>query len=138
MALKWSDAYSVEIEMIDHQHQRLFTIINELESAAVQGKAKEALGQALDGLIDYTKEHFKTEEQLFAKHGYPEAAEHKGQHDAFVEKVTDFKQRFDQGKLTMTVEIRLFLSDWLVNHIKKIDKRYSAFLLAAGVPAGAQ
>lgn len=135
MALQWSDAYSVEIELIDRQHRKLFTIVNELGSAAEQGKTKEALGRALDELIAYTKEHFKTEEDLFQTHSYPEATAHKEQHDQFVEKVGDFRERFDEGKLTMTVEVRLFLTDWLVNHIKKTDKKYSAFLLAAGVPA---
>lgn len=135
MAVQWSDVYSVEIELIDRQHQKLFRIINELGSAAEQGKAKEALGEALGELIDYTKEHFKTEEELFRKHGYPDAATHKKQHDEFVGKVADFKERFEKGKLSMTVEVRLFLSDWLVNHIKKTDKKYSAFLLDAGVPA---
>lgn len=135
MALQWSDAYSVEIELIDRQHQKLFGVINELGAAVEQGKTKEALGRALGELISYTKEHFKTEEELFQKHGYPEAVAHKEEHDEFVHKVGDFKERFDEGKLTMTVEVRLFLTDWLVNHIKKIDKKYSAFLLAAGVPA---
>ena len=137
MALQWNDAYSVQIDTIDHQHQRLFRIINELGLAAEQGKAKEALRGALVELIDYTKEHFATEEELFRKHGYPQTAAHKKEHDAFVDKVSEFKERFDQGKLTLTVEVRLFLSDWLVNHIKKSDRQYSAFLLAAGVPAHA-
>ena len=124
MAVKWSDTYSVEIESIDRQHQRLFQIINDLGAGVEQGKTTEAIAETIAELIKYTKEHFSTEEKLFAKHAYPEAAEHKVQHDKFVEKVSEFKERFEAGKMTMSVEMRLFLSNWLVTHILKVDKNY--------------
>lgn len=33
----------------------------------------------------------------------------------------------------MPMKISLFLRDWLLNHIQKIDQQYSAFLTAKGV-----
>lgn len=38
---KWDPAYSVGIEVIDHQHKRLFGYINELGTVKIYGTPKE-------------------------------------------------------------------------------------------------
>ena len=40
---------------------------------------------------------------------------------------------FKQGKATITNDILIFLKDWVVNHIKKTDKRYAPFLREQGL-----
>ena len=84
-------------------------------------------------LISYTATHFKTEEKYFDQFGYPETDSHKKEHAAFVKKVTDFKDGFEKGKLGLSVEILNFLSDWLKNHIKKTDMKYSQFFNEKGL-----
>jgi hemerythrin-like metal-binding protein len=58
---------------------------------------------------------------------------HKKEHVAFVQKVTEFKDGFEKGKLSVTVEIMHFLSDWLKNHIKGTDRKYSQFFNDKGL-----
>jgi hemerythrin len=133
MSISWNDSYSVGIDSIDQQHFRLFELLDDLSQAFAQGRVKESLGKSIDELISYTKTHFATEEKYFNTYNYPMKDAHKKEHDAFIEKVADFKKRYDEGRLTMTVEIKSFLYDWLIKHIKGSDKAYSAFLIEKGV-----
>ncbi len=110
-----------------------FTLINDLAEGMRIGKANERLMGILNELSNYTVTHFGYEENLFAKHGYPEAKEHKKQHEVFIDRVKVFKDKFNPDKRVIAVEITTFLFDWLRNHINGTDKKYSGFLTEKGV-----
>ena len=131
--INWSDSLSVNVNEIDLQHRKLIDMINELNEAMKIGKGKDSLGKILNGLISYTATHFKTEEQFFDKFGYPDTVNHKKEHVAFVKKVTDFQDGFEKKNLAVTMEVMNFLSDWLRNHIKGTDKKYSKFFNDKGL-----
>lgn len=134
MALaNWSDKYSVNIEKIDTQHKKLFDYINQIHDATINKKTKDELGKIINSLVDYTVDHFKTEEKLFSTYQYPDEAVHKVEHQVFVEKVAEFKKDFESGKILLSLKIVNFLKDWLINHILGTDKQYSEFLNAKGV-----
>jgi hemerythrin len=131
--IKWNDSFSVKVAEIDKQHQKLIVMINELNDAMRQGKGKDVLGKIINGLVEYTATHFKTEENYFKQFNYPQALAHKKEHDAFVQKVSEFKDEFEKGKISLTLEVMKFLSDWLRNHIKGTDKHYSQYFNEHGL-----
>jgi hemerythrin len=131
--IQWNDNLSVNVAVIDKQHQKLVSMINELSDAMKQGKGKDVSGKILNSLISYTATHFQTEEKYFDLYGYPEASNHKKEHLAFVQKVSKFKDDFEKGRLLLTIELMNFLSDWLKNHITRTDKNYSPFFKAKGL-----
>jgi hemerythrin len=131
--MQWNESLSVGVAEIDNQHQTLVSMINELSDAMKQGKGKDVVGKILNSLISYTVTHFQTEEKYFDLYRYPETAGHKKEHAAFVQNVSDFKDGFAKGKLSVTIELMNFLSDWLKNHIKGTDKKYSTFFNAKGL-----
>ncbi len=108
-------------------------MINDLTDAMKEGKGKDVLGDILDRLISYTASHFQTEEDYFQQVKYPDTDAHKKEHAAFVQKVTEFKDDFDTGRATVSVNILQFLSKWLQNHIKGTDQKYSDFLNKNGI-----
>jgi len=124
---------SVDVEEIDQQHKKLIVMINDLSDAMVEGKGKHVAGGIIDDLIEDTASYFKTEEKYFDQFGYPDAEAHKKEHVAFVQKVSQFKDGFDQGKIALSVDIISFLYKWLQNHIKKVDKQYSQFFNDKGL-----
>ncbi len=129
----WTDDLSVKIPTIDEQHKKLIGMINDFYDSFKSGQNKEKLVELVSGLKDYTSYHFSTEEDLLTQHGYPGFDNHKEQHVAFVEKVDDFHQRMESGKLLVSLEVTNFLKDWLTSHIKKTDHEYSSFLVDKGV-----
>lgn len=134
MALfNWDNSFSVGINVIDHQHQKLIAMINDLNDAMRQGKGKEVTGQIIKGLVNYTITHFGLEERYFVKFGYPDAEDHIRKHKAFVQKVTEFQDGFENGKLGLNIELMNFLKGWLTKHIKGTDKKYIDFFHENGL-----
>jgi len=131
--IKWDDSFSVNIVEIDGQHQKLVGMINDLNDAMRQGKSKDVLGKIVSGLIGYAGTHFKTEEKYFDQFGYPETNSHKKEHSDFTQKVAEFKNQFDKGAFGLSIEVMNFLSNWLQNHIKTVDKKYGAFFNEKGL-----
>lgn len=125
----WSDDFSVKVPSIDVQHKKLVAMLNELHDGMMGGVAAEHLGSVLDGLIEYTAYHFGHEEELFAAHGYPQSEEHTAEHKALVAQVLDFKEKFDAKEVTLSMELMIFLKDWLMDHILESDKAYSGYLV---------
>jgi len=131
--LNWNQGYSVNISQIDSQHKKLVDIINDLHDSMKAGKSKEILGKILDELINYTANHFKTEEELFDRYGYPDKNTHKRQHSDLVDQVLKFKSNYESGKSVLSIDLMNFLKDWLVQHMTGSDKKYSSYLNGKGV-----
>lgn len=131
--IQWNNSFSVNVDEIDRQHQRLVGMINDLHDAMRRGKGKDALGKIIDGLMTYTATHFRTEEKYFDQFGYPDTDIHKKEHSDFIKKVSDFKDRFEKDKLGLSIQVMNFLSDWLQNHIKGSDKKYGSFFDEKGL-----
>ncbi len=131
--IEWNDSYRIGISRIDEQHKKLIEMMDKLAGAMHEKKTSEVLEEIIDGLIDYAKYHFSTEEELFRKYDYPDYETHKKIHDGFVEKVKKFKEDLINGKLLLSVEVMMFMRDWLVNHILGTDKKYVPFLKDKGV-----
>lgn len=121
---EWKETYNIGIKSIDEDHQRLLSLINKLFDAMSHGKAKEILAGIFSELINYIKFHFQREESYFEDTNFPEHLEHKLQHDFFIEKINDFKAQFDEGNQNVTVELITFLTEWLINHIFILDRKY--------------
>lgn len=130
--IEWKDSMSVNVYKIDLQHKQLINIINELNQAMSSRSGNQAIGEIIKKLISYSMLHFRTEEELFDRYGYPQKALHKKEHAAFTAKVNDFKNKFNNGSIALTIEVMVFLSDWLQTHIRVSDQKYSPFFTSKG------
>lgn len=131
--IQWNQSFSVNINNIDNQHMKIVELINNLHDRMKEGKGKEALATILNELTVYTVYHFKTEEELFRKHKYPDTDAHVLEHNNLVQQVVQLKSDFESGKALLTMDVMNFLKDWLSRHIAGSDKAYTAFLNSRGV-----
>jgi methyl-accepting chemotaxis protein/hemerythrin len=131
--MQWSDDLSVNIREIDEQHLRLIDLINKLHGAMRSGKGMQATAKVLEELKDYTVFHFSSEEALFEEHGYSGLVNHVAAHKALVNQVLDYEAKVLSGQSSVTMEVMNFLKDWLIKHIKGVDKKYSAYFNERGI-----
>jgi len=132
-SIKWTDELSVKIDSIDEQHKKLVQLINEFYRNIATQSSKESIAELIIALKEYTVFHFSTEEKYMKLFRFPGYQNHKSEHDAFVEKVVNFEERFKSGKLILTLEITNFIKEWVSKHICTTDKLYSDFLIQNGV-----
>lgn len=133
---KWKENYSCNIEEIDRQHKRLLEIGSELSSLIRTKNVDhyDEIIQLLDELKKYTIYHFKTEEDLMGKYGFDGLAEHKKVHQSFVDKINEVdSEDIDENQKGVTMEILVFIADWIEKHILKVDHMYKDFLNEKGV-----
>ncbi len=126
--VRWEDTYSVDIAMIDDQHKRLFELLEQFHEAIRHKQTKLAISDILKGMTNYTVYHFSSEETLMTRHNYPAYLQHKNAHSMFIDKVSNFRERFESGQLLIPLEIANFLKDWLSNHILFTDKHLGHFI----------
>lgn len=131
--VKWSDDLSVRVREIDDQHKELIRLINDLHDAMSGGKGKDVISNIITGLAGYAVSHFATEEKYFDQFGYDQSAWHKSEHKAFLDRASEFRAGFESGKVLLSVDVMNFLRDWLLNHIKGRDKRYSQCFVDHGL-----
>lgn len=129
----WKESYSVGVALFDGQHKYLIGLIAKLQDAMYEGRGRDAIGQTLAALSQYSKIHFAAEERLLGACDYLEFDQHKAEHDHLTAKVHEFQSRFASGQIALTVQMMQFLRDWLVNHILGADRKYALFLSVKGV-----
>jgi len=128
MSFQWDESYATGVNLVDQQHKKLFEMINRFYSALHEKRPQEALQQLLAGLLDYTKYHFTTEEELMAKNSYLLSTDHINEHREFMVKAADWQKRATSGQLIISMEVTNYLRDWLVDHISKKDKALGSYL----------
>jgi hemerythrin-like metal-binding protein len=131
--VEWKPEYDLGIESIDRQHRKLVGLINSLQTAVDYSTGEEFERKALDELVDYTRTHFKYEEGLMEKHGYPDFESHRGEHERMIAQVDEVLEAYRQDQDNAMQNAIEFLKGWLINHINGTDKQYSKFLIGKGV-----
>jgi len=107
--------------------------LNELHAAMMKGQAQGATGPLLNKLMDYTRDHFSTEERLMAESKYAGLAEHRGKHQELTRKVREFVARYQKGDQAMYLPLLEFLRDWLATHIQREDRDFGPWMNAQGI-----
>ena len=80
-------------------------------------------------LIDYSKHHFSTEEDMFKEIEFDSKTLHKNEHNDFVEKFEGILQELNNPNFgiyrfsyEIMEEIYLYIIDWFLNHVTGIDR----------------
>lgn len=126
--IEWQPGYMIGIEDIDKQHQKLLTILNEFFQSVQEEKEYSTIKRVLKNLMEYTREHFKNEEDLMIQHDYPEYKNHSRQHRNLEKKVMDFINFAQDEKKGISIDLLIFLQIWWQEHILGADKRFGYFL----------
>lgn len=126
--IKWSESLNLGIKEVDDQHRKFLELVNQLCTAMKEKKAQTVQSEIIDKLLCYAFYHFTKEERLLNKSNYPGLRPHMREHEAFVDKISQFKQDFDNNKITLSIDMIQFMRNWWVNHIKVSDRKYMPYI----------
>ena len=114
------------IAFIDEEHSKLFELTNRLYEISSNQFIHDKFDYIVDVILelkDYTKYHFKHEEEYMKEINYKKFFSHIVEHNDFVEQLdaldTDSVDLAQEETITKLLN---FLYDWLVNHICDSDK----------------
>lgn len=124
----WKDELSVSSPVLDNQHMRLFSIINNLHHAMQQGLQQRQMLEVIEMLRRYAVTHFVYEEKLLHQRGFPNIEQHRQAHHIFVQRVDAFELQLQTEQGDLSFEVLTFLRLWLINHILHMDMEYAPYL----------
>jgi hemerythrin len=131
--LTWNHACTVGVRAMDDQHGILMDAMNELRLAVVHGCGREQVSELLDRLIEFTRMHFWSEEQLMEQSGFHGLAEHRAQHHSILAQMLQSAHRVQYGEGVELGSILCSLREGYIEHIEGLDQQYGPWLNERGV-----
>ena len=133
MAIIWRKGMSVGNDIIDHDHHFMINFINTFELVLQNPEEREMLLEVIDQLYVYSINHFRREESIQRKIGYPQSLSHKNAHSVLQKELETLKKEIKETKSAEEIsnrstEIINFLRNWLINHVLKEDIKLRPFL----------
>ncbi len=130
--LTWGDEYRIGNEDMDGEHIILFALLNQLDINIGANQAATCVTDLLHALLSYISFHFAHEEALMAAYKYPDLARHHLAHEALIAETNRLGQRATSiDAAVVALEIRAFVQDWLLRHIREDDLRYAVHIRKA-------
>ena len=130
--IQFTDDLKLGVESIDNQHSKLVDLINRLIEMEAEPSNQEAEAHVIEQLVSYIDEHFTFEEQVMKEVGYENFEAHRATHVRFVKKTINFSKQHRNGEVNLGVDVLMFLSIWLIEHIKGEDPKFAEKFKAAG------
>ena len=118
---------------MDDQHGILMDALNELRLAVVRGAGRERVSELLDQLIEFTRMHFASEEQLMEQSSFPGLAEHRAEHQSMLAQMICSAHRLQYGEGVPLRSLLGSLRDGYTRHIEGLDRQYGPWLNERGV-----
>ena len=126
--VEWNNSFTIGVEPFDEHHKHLVHLLNNSYDAFVLGVPTGKLAATLNELFEYASYHFASEKIWMLEHSYPKLEEHLEEHNFFVQRLKEIQEDYRQGNSSASLDIVVFLKDWLIDHILKSDAEYSNFI----------
>lgn len=116
---------------LDLQHKQLEQVLTDFEAAVLQAAPVEQVYTQFSTLVEETRRHFASEEELMKRDGYEGRSSHTRQHQHLLRCLAFMRNEYTEWKIRPDQAVVDFLWRWLNDHISVSDREYSDFVRAA-------
>ena len=125
----WRDEFRTGIASVDHEHEALIALLNELHGEIQGGADDDAVADFLGEVYAQISAHFALEEKIMRERGYDQYADHKADHEALLDGIRDIMDEQARGAYTDYDEVlSAHLQSWFTQHFKTKDARLHRML----------
>ncbi|HET6467494.1 MAG TPA: bacteriohemerythrin [Geminicoccaceae bacterium] len=127
--IEWRREFETGIAEVDHEHQELVGLINELHGQLKGEASRDTVSRFLGEVFARISAHFALEETVMRKHRYDEYLAHKAEHEHLLDEIRDIMDAYEAGAyLDYQDALGRAVRDWFVNHFKTKDARLHRML----------
>lgn len=130
--LVWNPCYECGHTMIDKQHRALFEGANSMVSAMMDEWPVEEIRQGMEFLLADVVSHFRDEEELLSRIGYPDVAQHAKIHANLIAKAQAMAGRLSEGQECLGETFHLLVYEIIAKHMLTEDRRFFPFFANPG------
>jgi hemerythrin-like metal-binding protein len=99
----------------------------------MHGGRHERVTELLDQLIEFSRMHFFSEEQLMLQTSFPGLHDHRDEHQRMLAEMLHAAHRVHNDEQLQTREMLLALHDGFLAHIEGLDRAYGPWLHDHGI-----
>ena len=125
--IEWNDSLSLGSPEIDRHHRTIIEELNAFFARMMRGEGQEGAAKMTTALSRSMADHFRDEEALMSRVGYPGAAVHRTEHQDFLARFGAFKADVENERPDAANALFGFCSNWLRGHITTEDKALAEF-----------
>ena len=126
--IEWKDEFSVGVPDVDHEHQRLIALINELHDAMSRGDSNVTVMDFLGEIYAQISAHFALEEKIMRERKYDQYAEHKADHEVLLDELRDIMDDYEENAYFSDDAFANAVGSWFTEHFKNRDARLHKYL----------
>lgn len=132
--MTWTEELATNINLIDEDHKEIIRRMNDVVLAGEMGDSF-IIERSLTMLSEFCKTHFSNEENLTLRGRCPNYKNHHRFHTLFLKEVQIFvdEVREKGPSKSLTNRIHDLIEDWLIDHIKFVDKNLAKHLFKVNV-----
>lgn len=138
MAITWhEETMGTGIPEIDAQHKELIARLDRLIQAMLRRDSRAEVEKLVPFLGEYASWHFGKEEACMDAHRCPVAQANRSAHMAFLRLFAELAGRIEKEgpTATLTIQLQREVSDWVRNHIVRVDTRLKECVQRKDAPA---
>jgi hemerythrin len=121
--IEWKDEYSVGVPDVDHEHQELIALINDLHDAMSRDNSDFTVMDFLGEIYAHVSAHFALEEKIMRERKYDQYAEHKADHEALLDELRDIMDDYEENAWFSDEEFAKAVEKWFSDHFRNRDAR---------------
>jgi len=121
--IEWKDEFSIGIAAVDHEHQQLIVLINELHDAMSGENATITVLDFLGEIHAHIAAHFALEEKIMRALRYDQYEEHKQDHERLLDEISDIMEAWEKHDFYNDDEFSQTIGSWFTDHFSSMDAR---------------
>ena len=122
--LEWQDSYLIGDTLIDGEHKKLFEIARKAKEVVDPSMRKQKIKDEVHSIYEYSKTHFKHEEEYMELIKFPGLEEHKKEHLKIIEAMSEFiKKIASMSAKEFEKQLSYFIETLMLGHILLNDKK---------------
>lgn len=132
MFIDFSKEILLNIEEIDRQHEKWIELYNEMYRVMIDDQIQDRQSEIellVKEMYEYTKEHFKFEEEILRKISYPNAVTHRSSHKQMDDTIYKYYRSVLDNNFVSGRSVFALLKVWITDHILKDDREYADYIV---------
>jgi len=126
--IEWDPALCTGDDHVDSEHRALYALVAEMDDLIEAGETDEVVEASLTRVLTYAHEHFRHEEELMARIGYPDLERHRLLHTEFAAEAERLSIERLAGVHFSAEGLADFMHAWLNTHVGTEDRKIGSFI----------
>ena len=121
--IEWKEEFNVGVAEVDHEHQQLIVLINELHDVIQESGGRDQVLRSLGEIFAQISSHFALEEKMMRASRYPAMAGHKEDHETLLDELRDIMDEVEDDGSYDEARLADDLERWFSVHFKTHDAK---------------